>query len=338
MATTLPDPQFPVLITGGAGFIGSNLVDQIPPRLPVIIFDNLMRTWESIRNLNEIKRPFELIIGDVRDEALVKRVVREYHPGVIYHMAAYPSHRLVFTRPPLEYVRVNLLGTLNVLDAARETGSKVVFASSNKVYGHEEWGKAMSEDSPCNPEGPYALAKFASERYMAMYAQYYDVCSVALRFHHSVGMRCNSELALSIFTEAALKSDPLTVNGRSENGQWRYCHADFTAVEDIVAALLIYLGRDFEGFEIFNLGSGQANSVFRLAQLVLAETGSNSSIVQGQAMSHEGLWHLADASRAKRVLGWKATVDLGESVRRYVTWRSHRKQFCPGQEDWAESL
>lgn len=332
MATTLPDPQFSVLVTGGAGFIGSNLVDHIPSRFPVVVLDNLMRTWESFRNLREINRPFELVIGDVRDEALVKRVVRDYRPGVIYHLAALPSHRLALTKPPLDYVTVDVLGTLHVLDAAREYGGRVVFASSNKVYGHQ--AIPHSEGMLMKPEGPYGMAKAVSEGYCQQYANYYGVDSVAIRFHHAIGPRCHSELVLPIFVECALRDQPLVVNGRVEGLAWKSCAADFTYVGDVIRGLLLFMHPNqwplTPSFRFYNFGTGRITTVLRLAELVLEYLPDSLSPIKiGEAMPHEGLEHLAVVDKARNELGWEAYIEVEESVRRYVEWRNSRSELIP---------
>ena len=311
-----------ILITGIAGFIGSNLADTIPPEYELAGFDNLLRKDESRRNLYEIARPFRFIEGDVRDENGVRDAM--YKTDLVFHLAALPSHRLALTKPPLEYVTVDLLGTLNVLDAARETGTKVVFASSNKVYGHQPI--PFREDMPKKPEGPYGQAKASSEDYMEQYSKYHGVQSVAVRFHHAVGKRCHSDLVLPMFVEAALKGEPLVANGRENgDGTFEYCAADFTNINDVIRGLSIFLSYDFlsnGGFDVFNFGTGKMTTVCELAQMVLHETKSKSAITRGIAMPHEGLVHLADVSKARAQLGFVAETPLLDSVREYVAWRT----------------
>lgn len=311
-----------VFITGIAGFIGSNLADAIPSEHFVLGLDNLTRGWESLRNLHEIVRPFDFVCGDVRDERTIKSIVRSFKPDIIYHLAALPSHRLALTKPPLEYVEVDLLGTLHIADAVREAESRalIIFASSNKVYGHQKI--PFREDMPKKPEGPYAQAKATCEDYLEQYAKYHNVCSVAIRFHHAVGKRCHSELVLPIFVEAALCNSPLTVNGRYEGDNWVWCAADFTNIDDIVRGLSLFLDYEpKEEFNVWNFGAGQMYTVLDLAYLVLEQTGSSSPIERGTVLPHEGLQHLADTTKAKRELGFEATTSLAESVAQYIAWR-----------------
>jgi nucleoside-diphosphate-sugar epimerase len=315
-----------ILITGMAGFIGSNLADAIPPEHSLVGYDNLNRGDESRRNLSEIRRPFTLFERDIRDSRALKFTCRAQKIDLIYHLAALPSHRLALNYPPISYAAVDLMGTINVLDAAREFGIPVVFASSNKVYGHQP--TPFVETMPMLPEGPYGLAKAASEEYCRMFNTYHGVNSVAIRFHHAVGKRCHSELVLAIFTEAALKGEPLIVNGRRERGvagapgdDWVWCSADFTNVRDIVNGLVYFIEHPPTGFDQVNFGTGKAHTVLELAQMVLAETKSKSPIVKGVAMPHEGLSHLADTNKAKTKYGFEAKIELEDSVKEYIDWR-----------------
>jgi nucleoside-diphosphate-sugar epimerase len=311
-----------VLVTGGAGFIGSNLVDALPITDEVVIFDSMMRGHESKRNLNEIGRPYALEVGDVRDAERVRDVVAKYKPDVIYHLAALPSHRLALTKPPLDYVTVDVLGTLNVLDAARRHGGSVVFASSNKVYGHQPI--PHEECMPKSPEGPYGQAKATSEDYCYQYSRYHGVSSVAIRFHHAVGKRCHSELVLPMFVERALQGEPITANGRMVDGLWKWCAADFTNIHDIVDGLKLFLApwwRTEPSFRYYNFGTGKITTVKQLAEMVIDATRSRSAIHPGVAMEHEGLEHLAKVYKARLELDWSAQRSIRASVQEYVDWR-----------------
>ncbi len=314
-----------ILVTGGAGFIGSNLIDAIPPEHQVAIFDNLLRGHESVANLREITRAHSFEHGDVRDEHRVREVIRQYHIDLIFHLAAMPSHRLAMTRPPMEYVKVDLLGTLNIVDAAREYGASIVFASSNKVYGHQPipW----REDMPLLPEGPYGQAKASAEDYLRQYAKYHGIPSVAIRFHHVLGKRCHSELVLPIFTHHALHGELLTVNGRTIDGRWESCAADWTNIDDVVQGLIHFIEHPPEGFDVFNFGSGKMETVEKLAQLVSLETHSYSAIVRGEALSHEGIHHLADIEKARAAGVFESTHTLGDSVHQYVEWHVRRAKL-----------
>lgn len=321
-----------ILVTGGAGFIGSNLVDAIPPHWRVVVFDNMMRGHESLRNLSEIKRPFELVVGDVRNPRQVNEVVAQFRPQVVYHLAALPSHRLALTKPPRDYVEVDVMGTINVLDACREYGGSVVFASSNKVYGHQPI--PHEESMPKLPHGPYGQAKATSEDYCYQYSLYHGVASVAIRFHHAVGPRCHSELVLPIFGERALRGGELIANGRYEDDVWVWCSADFTHIKDITRGLLLFASDwwqqkqdapDGEGgttFRAFNFGTGKDITVYALAQMVVDAVGNpEARIVRGVAMPHEGLHHLAKVYKARLELNWQAQLSVADAVKEYVAWR-----------------
>ncbi len=318
-----------VAVTGGAGFIGSNLVDAIPLDWRVVVFDNMMRSHESLRNLREIRRPFELVVGDVRNTRQVLDMFAQFKPELTYHFAALPSHRLALTKPPLDYVEVDVMGTLNILDACRANGGAVVFASSNKVYGHQPI--PHEESMPKQPEGPYGQAKATSEDYCYQYSKYHGVSSIAIRFHHAVGPRCHSELVLPIFVERALRGQPIIANGRWSEFGWEWCSADFTHIRDIVRGLLLFTAdwwrvpnAEFPDptFRAFNFGTGASTTVHDLAKMVVAAVGNPEATIQrGEAMAHEGLHHLAKVFKARLELNWQAQFTVDQAVQEYVAWR-----------------
>lgn len=315
-----------ILVTGGAGFIGSNLVDAIPPGWQVVVFDSMMRGHESLRNLAEIKRPFELVVGDVRNPRQVNEVVEQYRPELVYHFAALPSHRLALTKPPRDYVEVDVMGTINVLDACREYGGSVVFASSNKVYGHQPI--PHEEIMPKMPEGPYGQAKATSEDYCYQFARYHGVNSIAIRFHHAVGPRCHSELVLPIFVERALRGEQIIANGRFESNGWEWCSADFTHIKDITRGLLLFTADWWRKpltnatFRVWNFGTGHDTTVEDLGKMVLeAVDNPAATMVRGTAMEHEGLHHLAKVYKANLELNWRARYTIKQAVEDYVAWR-----------------
>lgn len=315
-----------ILVTGGCGFIGSNLVESIPLEHEVIILDSMMRGEESARNHDQISRPNTLLMGNVAEENVVHNVFKKYRPDTIFHLAAQPSNRLALKKASREYFMSNVTSTFNVLEAAKEFGGRIVFASSNKVYGHQP--TPHREQMEFRPEGPYGVSKAVSELYLKMYADWMGVKSVAIRFHHAVGKRCHSELVLSIFGEAALAGKPMLANGSFVNAGslkgWTWCSADFTPVNDVAEGLLLFLDDknwETKEFRAYNFGTGVSTTVYELARMVKEEFGSNSEIEPRGADSHEGLHHLADVSKAREELGWQSRTGLRTAIREYAAWR-----------------
>jgi len=311
-----------VLVTGGAGFIGSHLVEALLAKgAKVTIYDNMMRGEESFRNLKEIfensRRKPEVVVADVLDFEKVKKHVagKDY----VFHLAALPSHRLALHQPR-QYALVDIIGTVNVLEAARLTKSKpkVILASSNKVYGKSK--PPFKEDMPLAPEGPYGQAKKTAEEMCYQYNKYYGVDTPFVRFHHAIGPRCQPDLALSIFTERVIQGKKPIVHGHFEGKKFISCAADFTNVFDAVRGIMLVAG--LKGYQVFNLGTGKLTTVEQIARLVMKYLDKEDlGIEYREMLPHESLVHLADISKAKKVLGFEAKTPVEESVRQYVEWR-----------------
>ena len=210
-----------ILVTGGAGCIGSHLVQKLcETGASVTILDNMMRGEEAFRNLKEIFETCNpsLVIADILDFEKVKEVFKANF-DIVYHLAAMPSHRLALQKPR-EYALTDMIGTVNVLEAARvcKTNPKIVFASSNKVYGKQQ--TPFREDMPPLPEGPYGQAKMSSEDWCKQYSKYYNLDVPVVRYHHVLGPRTQPDREISIFTERILNGLNPIVHGKFENGQF----------------------------------------------------------------------------------------------------------------------
>ena len=308
-----------VLVTGGAGCIGSHMVERICSLgAKVSILDNSMRGDEASRNLAEVLaacKP-EIIKGDVLDFEKVKSAVAG--KDVVFHLAALPSHRLALERPR-DYAMVDIMGTVNILESARmsKTNPTVIFASSNKVYGKQK--PPFREDMRPLPEGPYGQAKACSEEWCMQYSKYYGLNTPVIRYHHVLGPRTQPDRELSIFTERVLSNLNPIVHGIFKDGNFVSCAADYTDVSDAVEGSL--LAASVKGFDVFNLATGKLTSVEDIARLVMKFTGKQMPIERKEMMAHESLTHLSDVSKAERVIGFKAKVPVEQSVKNYVEWR-----------------
>lgn len=309
------------LVTGGAGFIGSHLSEKLMELgANVAIYDNMMRGRESYRNITEIFEKYSpvLIVGDILDFDKLKKSIE--NQDFIFHLAALPSHRLALERPR-EYALIDLVGTVNVLEAMRLTGSsaKMLFASSNKVYGKQE--PPWREDKPVIPEGPYATSKASAEEFCRQYYKYYGIKSVIIRYHHVIGTRTNSELVLAIFTERVLKNLPPEVHGKkNKNGEFESCSADYTNVSDAVRGSLIASSK-IDKFDIFNLAKPTLTTIKDMADIVIKHLGKNIKPIYVDMLSHETLVHHSDVSKAKETLGFEAQIPAEVSIKQYVDWR-----------------
>ena len=309
-----------ILVTGGAGCIGSHLVQKLCEMgAKVTIFDNMMRGEEAFRNLREVFETCKpnVIIGDILDFEKVKDVFKSDF-NIVYHLAALPSHRLALEKPR-EYAMIDVIGTINMLEAARlsKTNPIIVFGSSNKIYGKQKI--PFREDMDPMPEGPYGQAKISSEKWCFQYAKYYGLNTPVIRYHHVIGPRTQPDREISIFTERVINGLSPIVHGKFENGKFLSCAADYTDIWDAVEGSL--LAAKVKGFDVFNLATGRLTTVEDIAKLVMKFLGKKFSIEYKELLPHESLIHLADVSKAEKILGFKAKVPVEESVKNYVKWR-----------------
>lgn len=296
-----------ILVTGGAGFIGSHLVRHWLGRgARVAVLDN----FRSGRRENLEGLDVELIEASVEDPEAVEHAARgAIH---IYHLAAMVSVPESVEHPELAE-RINTMGTLNVLRAARTAGTrKVVFASSSAIYGMVDRPLHRESDPPA-PASPYALTKLAGEFYMQLYRERFGVPTVALRFFNVFGPRQDPAspyaAAVAIFAYRARRGLPLTIYG--DGTQTR----DFVYVDDVVEALA---RADERATGVFNVACGCSITINELAREIIAITGSSSEIVHADPRPGD-VMHSRGDSTALQALGWKPQVPLAEGLRRTIT-------------------
>jgi len=298
------------IVTGGAGFIGSNLVDKlIDDGHEVIIFDNYSTGKKE--NVNPKAKFFLVDIS--HQPSFEHKTMKDIMSGVdvVFHLAA-KARVQPSIENPIEYHNTNVNGTLNMLDACRRYGVKrFIFSSSSSVYGDVEQ-LPTPEEHELNPMSPYALHKLQGEQYCKLFSELYDLETVCLRYFNVYGERQNTEgaycLVMGIFAGQLLNGEPMTINGDGENRR------DFTYVGDVVDANIrcaTNLGVEFNG-EAFNIGNGDNRSVNQIANL-LSEDGDRVN----RAPVIEPKETLADNSKAKRVLGWKPTNKIEDWIVKY---------------------
>ena len=302
------------LVTGGAGFIGSNIVEALIERGHAVrVVDNFLTGRRE--NLEPFAGRFELVEGDIRDLDLMRSVVRGC--DYVLHQAALPSvPRSV--EDPLTAHAINVDGTLNVLVAAREEGVKrVVFASSSAVYG-ESPVEAKHEDLPPMPVSPYGASKAAGEAYMSAFSAVYGLQTVALRYFNVFGPRQdpNSQYAavVPLFVRALLDGRPPTIFGDGEQSR------DFTYVANVVEANLLAAAAPEAAGKVINVACGGSVSVNRLAAVLAGILGVSIEPVHADPRPGDIRHSLADISRARALLGYEPRVGLEEGLRRTCDW------------------
>jgi UDP-glucose 4-epimerase len=299
------------LVTGGAGFIGSNLVRALLERGDEVrVLDNF--STGNRANLETLE--VEIVEGELRSYERVHNAVRGTE--VVYHLGALGSvPRSV--QDPLTTNGVNVDGTLNVLLAARDEGvRRVVFASSSSVYGSSATLPA-TEGSAVDPISPYGVAKLAAERYCVSFSRVYaSFETVVLRYFNVFGPRQNPRsqyaAAVPLFISAIAAGEPVTIFG--DGGQSR----DFTYVENVVAANLAAADAAGANGRIFNVAAGAPNSVNALIETIAGLL--DKDVLREHAPPRAGDIRdsFADVSAARDVLGWEPTIDFEDGLRRTI--------------------
>jgi len=288
-----------ILITGGAGFIGSHLAEHFKDSADIVILDNL-RTGYRL-NLEGITHTF--IEGSVTDRKTVDRAMRGV--DLVFHLAAMISVPESMAKPG-ECVDINVLGLLNVLGSAAAAGAKkLVLASSAAIYGDNPT-VPKTEDMLPEPKSPYAITKLDGEYYLEMFRRESNLDTCSLRFFNVFGPRQDPKgayaAAVPIFIEKALSGEPITIFGNG--GQTR----DFIYVKDIVSAMA-FAASNGEANGVHNVGCGETTSILDLAESIIALTGSTSRIGFAPARAGDVRHSLASAA-SLRDLGWEASYGL----------------------------
>jgi UDP-glucose 4-epimerase len=306
-----------VAITGGAGFIGSNLTHELCHKNEVTVIDNL--STGSMENIKELvnKHKIRFLNKSITELVAVKDAFRDV--DYVLHQAAIPSvPRSV--RDPLRTNETGIVGTLTVLVAARDCDvKKVIFASSSSVYGDAPT-LPKREDMLPNPLSPYALTKATGEHYCRLFHDLYGLKTTALRYFNVYGSRQDpkSEYAAVIpkFISCALSGEPMPMHG--DGMQTR----DFTFVKDVVAANLLAVESSAIG--VFNIAGGKRVSVMELAGIIAKECGVELKVEHLPARAGDVRDSLADVSKAKRDFGYEPRYSLEEGLKETVKWFKDR--------------
>jgi UDP-glucose 4-epimerase len=298
-----------VLVTGGAGFIGSNLVDELLARGHAVrVLDNFSSGHR--RNLDGVASEIELIEGDLRSYERVHHAVRGCE--VVFHQGALPSvPRSV--QDPITTNEINVGGTLNVLLNARDEGvRRFVFASSSSIYGDAP-GFPRREDTTTTPLAPYAVSKLAAEQYCRIFSNVYGLATVSLRYFNVFGRRQDPASQYSAvvprFISAMRDGRPPTIYGTG--GQSR----DFTHIDNVVAANLLAMDAPDAWGRVFNVGCGTPHSLNDLVETLNRLLGSEIEPAHTAPRPGDVERSWADITRAVQVLGYDPAVDLERGLR-----------------------
>jgi UDP-glucose 4-epimerase len=303
-----------ILVTGGAGFIGSHIVDAyLADGHRVSVLDNLSTGKKA--NLNPSARFFNV---DLRDSDGLANILKSEKFDVVNHHAAQMDIRRSVADPVFD-ASVNIVGMLTLMERCVHAGvRRILFASSGgAVYGEQEVFPA-SESHPTRPISPYGVAKLTTEQYLFYYATAYGVESVALRYANVYGPRQNPEGeagVVAIFTAKMLKRTAPVING--DGGQTR----DYVYVADVVQANRLALKAN--GFRVYNVGTGIETDVNTIFRVLRTATESTCEEAHGEAKKGEQRRSVLDCSRIGADLGWKPGVSLEEGLQRTVEFFHH---------------
>ena len=310
-----------ILVTGGAGFIGSHLVDRLIAEgdWRVTVIDDLNDFYSP-----EIKRSniaahlgnpdFKFVERDIRVADELKVVFDEDNFDVIVHLAARAGVRPSLNEPKL-YVETNINGTVNLLELAREFGvGQFVFGSSSSVYGINSKVPFSEDDKIFQPISPYAATKAAGELLCHTYSHLYDIRTVCLRFFTVYGARQRPDLAIHKFTKLITEGRPIQVFGDGSSRR------DYTYIDDIIQGVRASIDYDGSMHEVFNLGESETTELSRLIDLIENAVG-NKAIIDRQPMQPGDVpVTFADISKARRLLNYDPHTKIETGIPNFVAW------------------
>ena len=314
-----------IFVTGGAGFIGSNLVDRLLALgHTVVAFDNF-DTFYSEKTKREnivdaLKSPnYTLVEGNILDKEKLYEILKETLPDVVVHLAAKGGVRPSIENPEA-YYETNVTGTLNLLQCMRKASlKKIIFASSSSVYGNNSKVPFSETDNVDNPISPYAASKKAGELLCHTYHHLYGFDIFCLRFFTVYGPRQRPDLAIHKFFNAILNNKPITIYGDGTTGR------DYTYIDDITDGIISAIDK-LKGYEIINLGGSQSILLKDLIKLIETATAKTALIKADEIQQGDVTITFADIDKAGKLLGYKPKIGITEGIKLYNEWLTLQKQ------------
>ncbi len=316
-----------VLVTGGAGFIGSHLVERLFERGDrIVVLDSFNDFYDpSIKRSNvkeHLKNPnYTLIEGDLRSDEDMDRVFAECNYDVVVHLAAMAGVRPSMEKPAL-YMDINLVGTQKLIDRIlkQDKPARLVFGSSSSVYGERE-GESFSEDDRVdNPLSPYAASKKAGELICHAAHHTRGLQVINLRFFTVFGPRQRPDLAIHKFAKLIDSGKPIEVFGDGTSKR------DYTYVADIVSGITASMEVPFSGFEILNLGRSEPVVLMDMIQLIEKYLGKKAKLVHKEFQMGDMPYTYANTDRARKLLGYEPGFSFEEGIKNFVEWFVAQRQ------------
>lgn len=309
------------LITGGAGFIGSNLADKLlADGNEIVVVDNFNDYYDvAVKEANvaqALQNPnYRLYRVDIEDMPRLEAVFKAHRFDAVIHLAARAGVRPSLENP-VEYVKSNILGTVNVLEAMRQFGvKKLVIASSSSVYGNCA-AEIFSEDlKVTEPISPYAATKSACEQICYTWHHLYGINVVALRFFTVYGPRQRPDLAINKFSRLIAENKPIEMYGDGSTKR------DYTFIGDIVQGICASIAYDKTGYEIINLGGGEPITLKRMIQTIEDAMGKKAEIIQKPMQPGDVNKTVCDWSKAQRLLGYQPRTTFEQGIKKFISWK-----------------
>lgn len=310
-----------ILVTGGAGFIGSHLCERLlSNKVHVICLDNFDSFYDpniKIRNVQDLGQKFpdrfELVTGDIRNAEHLRKVFKKNRIYWVIHLAARAGVRPSIEQPLL-YQDVNIRGTIVLLEACKEFGIKgFIFASSSSVYGENQRVPFTEEDLNIQPISPYGATKRAGELLCYSYHHLYGMNIACLRIFTAYGPRQRPEMAIHKFTGLVDRGEKVPVYGDGSSLR------DYTYIDDLIEGILGVI-RYHKGFEVYNLGESQTTSLIELIKLIEGALGEKANIEMLEPQPGDVSVTYADITKARRMLKYQPKVKMEEGIKRFVEW------------------
>lgn len=312
-----------ILVTGGAGFIGSHLIEKLlKENFNIVCFDNFCDYYDPVikkGNINKFlsNKYFRLVVTDVRNKKKLEQVFKKYKFDNVIHLAAQPGVRLSLQKPSL-YFDVNINGTLNILDMCRDYQVKsLIYASSSSVYGNTPQ-IPFTEVAQLSPISPYGVSKQATELLCHSYNRLYHLPITILRFFTVYGPRQRPDMAIYKFTKLIEKDKEINLYGKGRTKR------DYTYISDIIDGIYSALDKNFN-FEIINLGNSQPIVLSQIISLLEKNLNKKANIKYYPEQIGDPSITFADISKAKKLLNYHPKVKIGEGIKRFIDWYKHEK-------------
>lgn len=316
-----------VLVTGGAGFIGSHLVDRLlADGYRVVVIDDFNDFYDpQIKRQNvadHVKNSnYSLYEGDIRDIGFLDNIFSAENIDTVVHLAARAGVRPSLAQPVL-YQEVNVAGAQNIFECCRQYGvKKCIFASSSSVYGINNKIPFAEDDPIFQPISPYAATKAAGELLAHVYSHLYGIQILCLRFFTVYGPRQRPDLAIYKFTRLIDQGKPIPVYG---DGTTR---RDYTYIDDIIGGIMGALAYNASGYEVINLGNSQTVMLRDLIAVIEDALGKKAEIEWLPPQPGDVPRTFADISKAKRLLGYSPVTNIADGVAKFVKWYKGASRF-----------